>query len=431
VRRHPILAIDGPAGTGKTTSASEVARRLGFTYIDSGALYRAIAIAAIERGVHDPEFTGLSSLLAHLPVRASLSAERFRVHLGEREITDGLRSPQVSSLASKIAVRADVRDRVGVWLRELARQGPAVIEGRDIGTAVFPDAELKVFLTASLDERARRRALELRAKGTPVSEEEVGRQIAERDERDSGRAVAPLRKAPDAVVIDTTETDIDGQVRRILEAWDSKVPARIRPAYAFEQFVFRSTARLLWGLRIEGAENVPRHGAVIIASNHKSYFDPLLVGGACRREIHYLAKKELFATPLGRWWMRASNSIPVARSGFDKQAIEMALAALRGGAALLVFPEGTRIRRKGLAPAREGIALLAARGNVPIVPVHLKGTWSGERKMFPRSGIRVRFGRPFEIGPIPPGKAGRERFGDVAAQIMAAIAATGEVEITP
>jgi 1-acyl-sn-glycerol-3-phosphate acyltransferase len=256
----------------------------------------------------------------------------------------------------------------------------------------------------------------------------VARQIAERDSRDAGRAVAPLRQAPEAVAIDTTETDIDGQVRKILEAWDERVSPRIRIPYAFEQFLFRSIARVLWGLRIEGAENVPRHGAVIIASNHKSYFDPLLVGGACRREIHYMAKKELFATRLGRWWMHSSNAIPVARSGFDKNAIELALAALRGGAALLVFPEGTRIRRKGLGPAREGIALLAARGNVPIVPVHLKGTWSEERKMFPRSGIRVRFGKPFRLDPVPPGKAGRDRFPEVATRIMAEIAAVGGVE---
>jgi cytidylate kinase len=428
LKRHPILAIDGPAGTGKTTSASEVARRLGFTYIDSGGLYRAIALAAIERGIADADAPALAPLLADLPVRARLSAERFRVFLGNREITAELRAPEVSSLASKIAVREDVRNRVGIWLRDLARQGPAVIEGRDIGTAVFPDAELKVFLTASLEERARRRALELAAKGMPAPEEEVSRQIAERDERDSGRAVAPLRQAPDAIAVDTTDTDIDGQVRKILEAWDERVAPRIRVPYAFEQFLFRAIARLLWGLRIEGAENVPRHGAVIIASNHKSYFDPLLVGGACRREIHYMAKKELFATRLGGWWMRSSNAIPVARSGFDKHAIEMALAALRGGAGLLVFPEGTRIRRKGLGPAREGIALLAARGNVPIVPVHLKGTWSEERKMIPRSGIRIRFGRPFRLDPLPPGKAGRDRFPEVAARIMAEIAAAGGEE---
>ena len=166
--------------------------------------------------------------------------------------------------------------------------------------------------------------------------------------------MAPLRQAPDAVAIDTTETDIDGQVRRILEAWDERVAPRIRIPYAFEQFLFRTIARLLWGLRIEGAENVPRHGAVIIASNHKSYFDPLLVGGACRREIHYMAKKELFATRLGRWWMRSSNAIPVARSGFDKNAIEMALAALRGGAALLVFPRGRGSGARGWGPRGRG-----------------------------------------------------------------------------
>jgi CMP/dCMP kinase len=431
VKRHPILAIDGPAGTGKTTSACEAARRLGFTYIDSGALYRAIAYAGVERGIADAESEGLTLLLKDLPVRARLSAERFRVYLGDREITDALRSPEVSSLASKIAVREDVRGRVGVWLRELARQGPAVIEGRDIGTAVFPDAELKIFLTASLPERARRRTLELAAKGSVLCEQEVARQIAERDDRDSGRAVAPLLQAPDAVVIDTTEIDIEEQVQRILDAWDARVKPRVSRFYAFEQTTIRFAARLLWGLRAEGLENVPRHGAVIFAANHKSYLDPPLIGSVCGREIHYLAKRELFVGPIARLWLRMNKVIPIAREGFDRRAIESCLAALHSGGALLVFPEGTRIRRRGLGPAREGIALLAARGNVPVVPVHLQGTWSEERKLFGGRGIRVRFGPAFRIEPLPPGKAGRERFGEVAERIMSAIAATGGGEETP
>lgn len=431
MKRHPVLAIDGPAGTGKTTSACEAARRLGFTYIDSGALYRAIAFAGVERGIADAGSAELSRLLTDLPVRARLSAERFRVYLGDHEITDDLRSPEVSSLASKIAVREDVRDRVGVWLRELACQGPAVIEGRDIGTAVFPDAELKIFLTASLPERARRRTLELAAKGSALSEQEVARQIAERDDRDSGRAVAPLRQAPDAVVIDTTDIEIEEQVQRILDAWGARVTPRVRWTYAIEQVLIRFGVRLLWGLRVEGLENVPRHGAVILAANHKSYLDPPLIGSVCGREIHYLAKRELFETPIARMWFRSHNAIPIAREGFDRQAIERCLATLHSGGALLVFPEGTRIRRGGLGPAREGIALLAARGNVPIVPVHLKGTWSGERKLIGGKGIQVRFGRAIRIGPLPAGKAGRERFGEVAEHIMAAIAATGAGEETP
>lgn len=431
MKRHPVLAIDGPAGTGKTTSACEAARRLGFTYIDSGALYRAIAFAGVERGIVDAESAELKHLLTDLPVRARLSAERFHVYLGDHEITDDLRSPEVSSLASKIAVREDVRDRVGVWLRELACQGPAVIEGRDIGTAVFPDAELKIFLTASLPERARRRTLELAAKGSALSEQEVARQIAERDDRDSGRAVAPLRQAPDAVVIDTTDIEIEEQVQRILDAWGARVTPRVRCTYAIEQGLIRFGVRLLWGLQVEGLENLPRHGSVILAANHKSYLDPPLIGSVCGREIHYLAKRELFEKPIARMWFRSHNSIPIAREGFDRQAIERCLAILHSGGALLVFPEGTRIRRGGLGPAREGIALLAARGNVPIVPVHLKGTWSGERKLIGGKGIQVRFGRAFRIGPLPAGKAGRERFGEVAERIMAAIAATGAGEETP
>ncbi|MBD3162886.1 MAG: (d)CMP kinase, partial [Candidatus Eisenbacteria bacterium] len=157
VNRPPVLAIDGPAGTGKTTSAREVAHRLGFVCIDSGALYRAIALVAREAGIEEAEEDRLAPLLREAPIRVEIDADRLRVFLDGEEETARLRDPDVTSLASTLAVSAAVRDAVGRWLRELAGRGPAVVEGRDIGTAVFPDADLKIFLTATPEERALRR----------------------------------------------------------------------------------------------------------------------------------------------------------------------------------------------------------------------------------------------------------------------------------
>ena len=419
--RHAVIAIDGPAGTGKTTSAREVARRLGFAYIDSGALYRAIALAASRDGIADPDDPRLGTLLERLPIHAQPGTETFRVRIGDADVTAHLRDPDVTSLASKLAVRADARARVCAWLRELAATGPAVIEGRDIGTAVFPDAELKVFMTAELDERARRRLLDLRKQGIDTRQEDVARSIEERDSRDTAREVAPLRRAPDAVLVDTTRTDVEGQVGRIIEEWKRRGHPRRQWQYATDQWLIRATARLLWGLCVEGVENVPRSGGVVLASNHKSYLDPLLVGAVLPRKIYYLAKKELFHIPLVATWLRARNVIPIDREGFDRAALSRALDVLAGGSALLLFPEGTRIRRAGLGPPREGIAMLVARANVPVVPVHVRGSWHGERDRWLGGGIRVRFGKPLGIGPVPEGRAGRLLFPEISDRIMRAI----------
>lgn len=422
MRRHPVLAIDGPAGTGKTTSAAEVARRLGFGYVDSGALYRAIAMAARERGIQGPEEAGLDVLLERLPLRAEITPAQFRVFLGDREVTGELRDPEVSSLASRLAVHPGVRRSVGTWLHQLAELGPAVVEGRDIGTAIFPDAELKVFLTASLEERARRRALDLERAGQKVEASAVEREIAERDARDRGRALAPLQRADDAVEVDTTRLDVEGQVSRILEAWQQRVRPSVRSAYALQQAAIRTMARLLWGLRVEGLERVPRQGALLLAANHKSYLDPPLVGAVLPREIHYLTKRELFGVPLFGAWLRAHNAIPLDRSGFDRAAVETVLERLARGQAVLVFPEGTRVRRPGFGRPREGIAWLAARARIPIVPIYLRGTWGPERRWFRPGGITIRFGEPLRLDPLPPGRAGRKGLAEGADQILRAIA---------
>ncbi len=422
MKRRPILAIDGPAGTGKTTSARLVARRLGFAYIDSGALYRAIALAAYRAGIESAEDDSIIPLLARLPVRAALTHRAFRVTIGAEDVTDRLREPEVSQLASKLAVRPDVRDRVVEWLRELASMGPAVIEGRDIGTAVFPKAELKIFLTASVAVRARRRALELAERGIEISEEQVARELVERDERDSRRAIAPLQRAPDAFEVDTSAIDVEGQVARILEAWGARIRPKRRPFYRLEQWLVRTSVRLIHGLEVRGSESVPRAGGVILVANHKSYLDPPLVGSLLPRETAYLAKRELFSNPVARLWLKNSNAIPIDRAGFDREAIDRSMNVLREGCALLVFPEGTRIRRPGFGEPKEGIAMLAARAEVPIVPVHIRGSWPEERRRLRRPKVRIRFGRPFLLEKVPAGRAGRSRFPGIAREIMDRIA---------
>lgn len=220
-----VVAIDGGAATGKTTSAARVAERLGFSYVDSGAIYRTIARALRARGIEDAEDPDIPRWLPQLDVVIDPGGGRFRVILEGQEVGAEIRTPEVAELASRLAVREDIRGTVRALLRAARTRGSLVIEGRDIGTVVFPDATLKIFLVADLHVRAHRRLQDLVAQGIEIDENTVARDLAERDARDSSRPVAPLRQAADALIVDTSRVGIEDQVAQIVAAFRAKVGA--------------------------------------------------------------------------------------------------------------------------------------------------------------------------------------------------------------
>jgi cytidylate kinase len=202
-RARPIIAIDGPVGAGKSTVARELARALGFSYINTGAMYRAVALVARERGISSGD-AQIEQRLAGILDMIALSFDGERVFLSDRDITSAITAPEVGDLASRLSTLAVVRQKMRDLQRAAARDGGVVMEGRDIGTAVFPDAEFKFFLDADVEVRTERRWREMVAKGASVTRDEVLAQLLERDRRDSERELAPLRRADDAIVIDST-----------------------------------------------------------------------------------------------------------------------------------------------------------------------------------------------------------------------------------
>jgi len=216
-RQGLVIAVDGPAGAGKSTVARRVAAALNYLYIDTGAMYRAIALAVLEEGVGPDDGAAVERLARGLDVELVPSAAGNRVLLEGRDVTERIRAPEVSAAVSQVAALPGVRRRMVQLQRRLAAGGGVVMDGRDIGTVVFPDADVKVFLTASAEERARRRWLELRAAGHAPSLDDIRVNIESRDRLDSTRDVAPLRKAEDAVEIDTTDKTVDEVVDQVLE----------------------------------------------------------------------------------------------------------------------------------------------------------------------------------------------------------------------
>ena len=204
------VAIDGPAGAGKSTVARAVARELGWEYLDTGAMYRAVTLGALERGISPEDATSVAELIRSIPLEPRGDA----VYLGGRDVSDAIREDRVAQAVSTVAAHPEVRAELVALQRALAARGDMVMEGRDIGTNVLPDAEVKVWLTADLDERARRRARETGA--TDVAR--LRMTLETRDTADATREAAPLQRADDALVIDSTGLTIDDVVAHIVAA---------------------------------------------------------------------------------------------------------------------------------------------------------------------------------------------------------------------
>jgi len=213
-RREPVVTIDGPAGAGKSTVAREVARRLGFKLVDTGALYRALAWAVAQAGVNPSDGAALAAVVA----RTRVELADGRVLVNGRDVTGEIRTPEIGMLTSKITALAPVREKMTPIQRSLAAAGGVVLEGRDTGTVVCPDAEVKIYLDADLAERARRRNKELAARGVAADYGSVKADMAQRDRQDMEREIAPLRKPAGAITVDSTGVAPEAVVAIILDA---------------------------------------------------------------------------------------------------------------------------------------------------------------------------------------------------------------------
>jgi cytidylate kinase len=217
-----IIAIDGPSGVGKSTLGKLLARRLGYLYIDSGAVYRAVGRKAIESGVRLDDREALARIARESEIGLEGDPDHLRVYLDGRDVTREIRLPDSSHASSVVATIPEVREAVVEKLRRMGREGGVIMDGRDIGTKVFPSADVKLFLEAAPEVRARRRWIEERERGRDVTLNRIGAEIEERDCRDRGRAATPLVKADDAFLIDTSDMNIDGVVERVLEIVESQ-----------------------------------------------------------------------------------------------------------------------------------------------------------------------------------------------------------------
>ncbi len=434
----PVIAIDGPGGAGKSTVAQALAGRLGLQRLDTGAMYRAVTLLALEKGIATDDALRLTEL-----------AETLSIDVGDRVVVDGtdvteaIRSAAVDAAVSAVSAHPGVRralvERQRAWVKA---RGSGVVEGRDIGSVVLPDADLKVFLTAHPDVRAERRARELPDRKAVV---DVRAAIDSRDHKDSTRAVSPLVTTDAALVIDSSERSVSEIVDQIVDALGASAslsarvdPAErpIRPPSRAQIWFYAACRALLVGLsevllpgKVVGREKVPRKGAFIIAPLHRSDVDFLIAARITRRRLRFLAKAGIFVNRPFSWLIETLGAFPINREATDRKAFDRSLEVLLAGEPLVLFPEGTRRTGPTVGEVREGAAYLALRAGVPIVPLGLAGTDEalpiGHRMVHPtRLGIVV--GDPLMAGVerhaiARPGRVPRSAVHQLTEELVVAI----------
>ncbi len=430
-----IIAIDGPAGSGKSTIAREVAKRLDMRYLDTGAMYRTATLLALEAGLVPDRIDEAAALAAAAPIRfVERPDDLTRVFIGGREVTDDIRGRLVTQNVSAVSADPDVRAVFTERQRAEAARGDVVLEGRDTGTVVFPDADLKIYLVASIEERAHRRQLQLETQGVSQPLEELIADIAVRDAYDSGRELAPLRRADDAVEIDTTGMSIAEVIEAVCArasaarplstpATTPASPSEAPPPqpemslgsagvykwtlsrmvrspldtllYRFAYSFLPTLWRLLFRMEISGREHFPLSGPVVLASNHRSNLDPFFLGVSSPRQIHFMAKAELWKVSILGYLIDRLGAFAINRGEADRQAVRRALEVLVAGAVLGIFPEGHRQRHGGFGEIHPGVTLFSLREGAVTIPVVMDGTeriMRGRIMRFPR--VRVVFGPP-------------------------------------
>ena len=221
MKKYFNLAIDGPAGAGKSTIAKEVAKRLNFIYVDTGAMYRAVGLYYINKKIDVTNEEEVNKEIDNINVEVKILDDGIKLFLNGEDVTDKIRTPEVSDSASKVSVHKLVRERMVAMQQEIAKKNNIVMDGRDIGTVVLPNADLKIYLTASVEERANRRYKEYIDKGEEADLEQIKKDIEERDYRDMHRDISPLREAEDAVHLDSTGMAIEEEISYIMDFVDS------------------------------------------------------------------------------------------------------------------------------------------------------------------------------------------------------------------
>ena len=423
------IAIDGPGGAGKSSVARAVAKRMGIIYVDTGALYRNIGLHMLESGIDPKDDEKVVAALDTLSLELTFKEGRQIILLNGRDRGDAIRTPEASMAASAVSAIKEVRTYLLNMQRDTAKHNSVIMDGRDIGTVILPDAEVKIFLTASAEARARRRYDELVAKGVKTTYEQVYSDMVERDKNDSTRDVAPCVQAEDAILLDNSDFTPDETVERVLSIVHDYEKSK-NPTYWRVYKVFAPIIRFMFRISAEHTENIPLTDGLVICSNHISFLDVLSIASTSKRKITYVAKKELFSIPIIGQLIRAFGAIKIDRGGKDVGAIRASVDSAKSGSAVAIFPQGHRYPGVDpkTTPTKNGAAMIAYHSGCDVLPVFIV-TKNARFGLFKKT--KVIYGKPIKHSELGFENGGRDEYERVTALIFGRINELGDYSYLP
>ncbi|MFR5683282.1 MAG: (d)CMP kinase [Clostridia bacterium] len=455
-----IVAIDGPAGTGKGTITEALTKKWKFDNIDTGATYRCVAAAMLKEKIGLDQLDKIKELLERIEIKFEKQGEKELVFLNGEDVTEKIRSKEVSNFVSPVSSIKEVRFKMVELQRKLAEGKNIIMEGRDIGTYVFPNADIKIYMDADVEVRAKRRFKQNQEKGIEMTYEEVLQNIVARDENDKKKEIGALKQAEDAIYLDTTNLSVEENIKAVEDIILARMPEEvkknlpqnrevknkeqkkeeetkkelrkeaklkkqeqrayaIRPETKWKQFERKWIKKLLAGvyhflfkLEVKG-EPIPEEGAYIICANHINYWDAVGLVVNTKRKVYFMAKEDLFHHRFLNWIAHVFDVIPIKRGTQDLEGMKRALKVLNNGELLGLFPEGTR---KGIAKSgklKNGAAFMALRTGVPVIPCGIQGNFK------PFTKVILNFGKPLDFGKVKTPE--KEQLENASKQIMESI----------
>ena len=420
------IAIDGPGGAGKSSLAKAVAKRLGIIYVDTGALYRTIGYYMVGKGINPKDSVSVCGALPEFTLELTFVDGEQVILLNGENVKDAIRTPEMSMAASDVSAIKEVREYLLNTQRSIAKKNSVIMDGRDIGTVILPDAEVKIFLTASPEARARRRYEELKARGKETPYEQVYSEMVERDKNDSTRDIAPCVPAEDAIMLDNSDMTAEETVDAVIKIIDS-YKKKHKTAYMKAHRILAPIIRFFSGIKVHGLENIPEEGGYMLCSNHIAARDVFLMGATCPRQIRFVAKKELFAIPVVGSVMKAWGAVKLDRGGNDIAAIRKSIELASNGELISIFPQGHRYPsvNPGSTPIKNGAGLVAHRSGCDVIPVFIK-TKNNKYCMFRK--IEIFYGKPIRNSELGFTKGGTDEYKAATEMIFAEILKLGGYE---
>lgn len=430
------IAIDGPGGAGKSTVAKAVAKKLDILYVDTGALYRTIGLYVRSKEVDPKDAEAVGALLPEINIEVKYENGAQHVYLNGVDHGDAIRTPEMSMYASAVSAIPSVRAFLLETQKDIARKNSVIMDGRDIGTVILPDADLKIFMTASAECRAMRRYKELTERGQDVKYEDVLAEMNQRDGQDSSREIAPTKAADDAIYFDNSDLDFDQTVDAIIEMVNKKKaelsekPRKIKRkgsrAYRFCYALFAGIVGFLFNYKVINRDKERDAGGYIVCGNHVSATDAIALCYAFRKnQVRFMAKKELFKIPVLAQLIKMLGAFPIDRSGGDVGAIKSAVKLVKDGECLGIFPQGHRYPGEDprKTKTKNGMALIALRAKADIVPTYI---WRKKNrfKLFRRTYIII--GDPISFDELSNGTSGNSEYNRITELVFDRICTLGE-----